>query len=318
MGGTTTNPDVAVFIPHYPDSDDRFTKSAYYRGLQIAEATGGTCTCYNGADVTIDSLAKAMTQCGVILFHTHGSTDAYYEDRSDPGNTAYLTIKNETGIDWTGKDGEKDTGKYGEYYHVYKSGSKTFCIDGTAIVNHVKVKGTVVTDLFGLCCCMGMKNDGLCRPLRDAGVEVVYGYSQSVTFATDKLHQRFLAEALVNGLDGGGIAGYMKEQMCQYGLEHWTLTENTRKNLTSLGSICWDPYHNDAFTEEQARNNGDAFLLFCSSEDPYPAEGQRARAQTVKSAWKLSLAGGGTGGGNIRAACWTGMIRVLAWTGDRM
>ena len=43
----------------------------------------------------------------------------------------------------------------------------------------------------------------LAAPLREAGVELVYGYSQSVTFTTDLLHQKFLAEALVNGLDGG-------------------------------------------------------------------------------------------------------------------
>ena len=306
MGGTTTDPDVAVFIPHYPNSDSKFTKSAYFRGLQIAEATGGTCTCFNGSDVTIDLLAEALTENGVILFHTHGSTDAYYAGRSDPGNTAYLTIKNGTGIDWTGKDGKLASGTYGDYYHVYKSGDDTWCIDGTAIVNHVK--GTVVTDLFGLCCCMGMKNDGLCRPLREAGVELVYGYSQSVTFTTDLLHQKFLAEALVNGLDGGGIARYMKEQMCQDVLEHWNLTEKTRKNLTALGSVCWDPYKSAyPVTEKEAQDCGSAFLLFCSSEDPYPAEGQRDRAQTVRSAWKLSLEGGGTGSGTFRAECWTGV-----------
>ena len=300
MGGTTTDPDVAVFIPHYPDHDSRFTKSAYYRGLQIAEATGGACTCEYDTGVTIDKLADALTENGVILFHTHGDTDTY---PTAPGNTAYITLTNSYGIDWE-TDGAKATGPHGEYHHAFSYGDGTYAIDGAAIVNHVK--GKVVTGLFGLCCCLGMQNDGLCRPLREAGVEVVYGYTRPVTFSTDILHQRFLAEALVQGMNGAGIARYMKEQMCQFGLEHWTLTDDTRKNLTSLGSICWDPYCSDSFTEEQARNKGDAFLLFCSPEDPYPAEGQRNHAQTVKSAWRLSLSGGGTGSGNIRSTYRTG------------
>ncbi|MBQ9882095.1 MAG: hypothetical protein IJM42_05750, partial [Synergistes sp.] len=304
MGGTTTDPDVAVFSPYYPNYDERFTKSVYYRGLQIAQATGGKCTFYYGTDVTIDKIAKALTENGVIFFDTHGSTDnTLFELVAAPGNTAYLTLTNRTGIDWE-KDGAKVTAPNGdEYYHVFIFGWEKCCIDGAVIVNHVK--GEVVTGLFGLNCCMGMKNDGLCRPLREAGVEVVYGYSQPVTFTTNNLHLRFLAEALTRGMDGAGIARYMKEQTCQYVLENLNLNDYTRENLTSLGSICWDPYHYN-LSEERARENMDAFLLFCSPEDPYPAEGHRDQPQTVRSTWRLSLAGGGTDSGNIHISCETG------------
>ena len=51
-------------------------------------------------------------------------------------------------------------------------------VDGTVIANHMEKPAN--GGLVWMAICLGMATDGLEGPLMDAGVGVVYGYSQSV------------------------------------------------------------------------------------------------------------------------------------------
>ena len=79
---------------------------------------------------SVDKASIGNVFLGVILFHTHGDTDTY---PSAPGNTAYITLTDQTGIDWE-TDGAKVTGSHGDYYHAFSYGDGTYAIDGTAIM----------------------------------------------------------------------------------------------------------------------------------------------------------------------------------------
>ena len=261
-GGSPSSVDVALIQPYY-GIDSSFTTQYVNEAKSIAQATGGTYTLYKTTSATIDNIASAMESSGVVIFDSHGDTD-YYTDTGDytsQANTSYLCLQSGTGL--TTADQTKVTGTYGSYYHAYYAGSDGnmyyYCVDGTAIANHMDQ--TAPNSLLWMAICLGMATDGMQKPLRAKGVEVVYGYSQSVTFDGDYQWEAAFWDKMIAGENVATAVSYMKNL---YGIK--------------------DPYE----------TSYPAYPIVASSEDTYPGQGNVDKAQTVKSTW--TLLGSSSGG----------------------
>ena len=84
--------------------------------------------------------------------------------------------------------------------------------DGEEILYNVH--GKIVTELLFLGTCEGMKTEDMEKPMRDAGVEVVFGWSQSVKTSTDHLCISYFTDGLLRGMTAGEAIEYMKEEYC--------------------------------------------------------------------------------------------------------
>ena len=261
-GGSPSSMNVAVFQPYY-GIDGSFTTQYVNEAKSIAQATGGTSTAYKTTNATIDTIANALESCGVVIFDSHGDTDYYVqgsEDYTSRANTSYICLQSGTGI--TTADMAEVSGTYGTYKHAYYAGSYSgydvsgtmyyYCVDGTAIANHMDA--TAPNSLLWMAICLGMATDGLQAPLRAKGVEVVYGYSQSITFDGDYQWEAAFWDKMTAGENVATAISYMKSL---YGIK--------------------DPYE----------NSYPAYPIVVSSEDTYPGHGNVDKAQTVKSTWTL-------------------------------
>lgn len=273
-GGSPDSVDVAVFQPYY-GIDSSFTTRYKNEGASIAEATGGTSTTYLTTKATIDAIADAMETCGVVIFDSHGTTDYenymgytdrygdYVYDYASQANSSYICLQSKTGI--TTSDKAAVTGTYGTYYHYFNGGSYGkmyyYCVDGTAIANHME--NDAPHSLLWMAICLGMATVGLQAPLREKGVEVVYGYSQSVTFTYDYAWEATFFDKLCGDSTVAEAVAAMKK---------------------ADGS--WDD--NTTYkTVADAQKYFAAFPIVVSSEDPYPGQGKVDNLQTVCSTWAL-------------------------------
>lgn len=253
-GGNPQSSDVAVFGPYY-GLDSSFTNQYKNEGNSIAQASGGACTVYQTEDATIDNIAAALETCGTVIFDSHGDTDyAYGSDYTSRANTSYICLQSGNGI--TDADMEYVQGTYGQYKHAYYAGAgyngmKYYCVDGTAIRNHMD--SAAPNSLLWMAICLGMATDGMEAPLRDQGVEVVYGYSQSVSFKGDYEYENCFWTKMKSGSDVQEAIAYMKSRVGEK-----------------------DPY-----------TNPPAYPIVVSSEDVYPGHGNVDAVQTVYSSWTL-------------------------------
>lgn len=268
--GTTSSVNVSVFQPYY-GLDSSFTTQYVNEGKAVAEVMGGTCTTYRVNNATIDNLADAMETSGVVFFDSHGDTDYYNEynesDYTSKANTSYICLQSGTGL--TAEDQKPVSGTYGTYYHAYYAGyqgsTRFYCVDGTAIANHMEKKAP--NSLLWMAICLGMATDGLYAPLREKGVGVVYGYSQSVTFDYDYAWEAVFFRELKKGANVSDAIGTMKSEIGK-----WDCCED----YTTIAS---------------ARRNYCAFPIVASEEDAYPGKGKVDALQTVYSTWTLPLGG---------------------------
>lgn len=273
-GGSPDSVDVAVFQPYY-GIDSSFSTRYKNEGASIAEATGGTSTTYLTTGATIDAIANAMETCGVVIFDSHGTTDYenymgytdrygdYVYDYSSQANSSYICLQSKSGI--TTADMAAVTGTYGTYYHCFDGGSYGrmyyYCVDGTAIANHMD--NDAPHSLLWMAICLGMATDGMQAPLREKGVEVVYGYSQSVTFTYDYKWEATFFDKLCGDSTAAEAVAAMKEADGDW-------DDNTTYK-----------------TVADAQKYFAAFPIVVSSEDPYPGQGKVDDLQTVCSTWTL-------------------------------
>ncbi len=262
-GGTPSGKNVYLISPYYNDSysaDSSFTDQYKTEAKSIASATGGTFTQYGYTAATITNIAKAMQSGAVVLFDSHGITDYNSgDDYVSQANSSYLCLNTGTGI--TSSDMAAVTGTYGTYYHAWNGGSSTYCVDGTAIANHMT--SDAPNSLLWMAICLGMATDGLNKPLHNKGVEVVYGYSQSVSFTGDYKYEASFWDSMIAGKTVASAISTMKST---YGK--------------------WDPAYS-SYTLSNAQKNYVAFPIVVSSEDTYPGQGNVDAYQTVKSTWTL-------------------------------
>lgn len=258
-GNNPDSKDVVVIEPFY-GTDSSFTKQYQNEGNSIAKATGGTYTLYKTSAGTIDAIADALESSAVVIFDSHGDTDyaGWGEDYTSEANTSYLLLSTGTGL--TGADKSKGTGEFGTYYHAYSSYGYYY-VDGTAITNHMEKQAP--NGLLWMAICLGMATSGLEKPMREHGVGVVYGYSQSVTFDGDYDYEATFWTQMKNGATVADAISTMK---------------------TKHGS--WDPGMGCKSYSSAIRNYA-AFPIVVSAQDDYPGHGNVDNYQTVTSDWTL-------------------------------
>lgn len=263
--GSPVSNDIYLIQPYY-GLDSSFTTQYLDEANQIASVMGGNVTTYRTNAATIDAVADAMEAGGIVIFDSHGDTDYVNgEDCVSEANSSYLCLQVGTGL--TSADYEVATGPFNDYYHAFYGGSygsiKYYCVDGTAIANHMDKKAQ--SSLLWMAICLSMATDGLQAPLRKKGVEVAYGYSQSVTFQYDYAWEEAFWDKMCLGSTVAEAIAYMKSEV---GL--------------------WDWCHSASYdTISEARTQYCAFPIVVSSEDVYPGHGKVDDLQTVKSTYTL-------------------------------
>ena len=226
------SPNVFLVAPYY-GHDSSFTDQYKREAQSIANATGGEYLLIQSTSATGPAIAENFVDKGVVIFDSHGSQS---------GTSSYLCLTTNSGI--TQED-------YNNGWAV-RSGSAAF-IDGRYIENHTP--DTLSNCLVWMAICEGMKRQGQGTTgyaLLRAGAGVVYGYSQSVTFAGDYVYEVTFWNAMKNADDPATVADAFNLMVAEHG-------------------AC-DPY-------------GDAWPIVMSEDDPFPTNPDSA--QTVNSQWTL-------------------------------
>ena len=266
-GGSAGSTKIGLIQPYWESSssysDSSFRNySPYYKTMwqNLYGATGGSGMRYSMTNATVDNIASTIEQCGLVIFDSHGTTDysGSNGDYTSRANCSYLCLTTNSGV--TSADTAAQTGTYGTYYHCLK-GSGYAYVSGTCIANHMTKNAPNSLVYMGIC--LGMATDGMYKGLRQKGVEVVYGYSQSVSFTGEQQYMQ-------------SILGYVKD-----GDSFGTALSKAK---SSLGK--WDPAYS-SYSQSQAVSNHVAFPIAVSSEDSYPGQGNVDAVQTVNSAWTL-------------------------------
>lgn len=252
---TADNRNVGVFIP-YSDSYYFHYEDTVVQGTGLAHSSCGELSVWLQADANVDTLAQAISTCGILLLNSHGTTD--YErgtDYSSRANSSYICLPSDAGI--TASDQKPVSGPYGTYYHAFYNGSSNgeeyYCVDGACIVSHMQ--GEAPNSMIWLGCCLSMATEGLYEPLRSKGVEAAIGFSQPVTVNADEEYRGIFCRELTDGKTAGEAAAVMKEEVG-----------------------CPDPYQTA---------HAPAWPIAVSSQDPYPWRAHVDEEQTVLSTWEL-------------------------------
>ena len=246
----------------YADSSFR-SYSPYYKSMwqTLYGATGGSSNYrYSMTNATVDNVANTIANCAIVILDSHGTTDysGSNGDYTSRANSSYLCLTSNTGV--TSTDTAARTGTYGTYYNALK-GSGYAYVNGDCIAAHMTKNAPNSLVYMGIC--LGMATDKMFSGLRGKGVEVVYGYSQSVSFTGE---QKYMQK----------ILGYVKDGD--------TFGDALSKTKSALGS--WDPAYS-SYSLSQAKSNKVAFPIAVSSEDTYPGQGNVDAVQTVYSSWQL-------------------------------
>ena len=278
---SATKKDVCLVAPMYSE-DTAFTSQYTNEALAIAKATGGTAYGLIDTDATVTAIGQAIEKCGVVIFDSHGNTDWGFFDGGSDGtgeadcssqaNTSYLWLSSGTGM--TTSDCAYVTGTYGPYPHAYKDSSGNYVADGTAFANHMS--GDAPGSILWMAICLGMATDGICAPLREKGVSVVYGYSQSVSFDGDYAWEGTFWD---NMIAGDTVASAISKMKDKYG--EWDYS----REMYNEGVFTYSSWIVSDITA--ARNEYCAFPIVASEEDTYPGHGKVDNYQTVKSTWTL-------------------------------
>lgn len=268
-GGTASGNQVYLVGPYYGQDYD-FTDQYKNEAQRIAAAIGDTngYTLYSGTAATVDKVAEAVSNGAVVIFDSHGLTD--YESGYDyvsGATNSYLCLTSKNGV--TQED-------YADGAMYFNDG---VCVNGAAIANHMTKNSP--NGFLWMALCLGMATNTLCDPLREKGVEVVYGYSQSVSFAGDYLFEETFWEEMMKGNTVAQSVATMKDTWGQW---DWS---------TTIAN--YYGYYNGYSTISAARWDYAAFPVVVSGEDTHP--GQRYKnsfygacsLQTVKSTYKLNI-----------------------------
>ena len=245
---------------YYDAGFTRYSTFFLQQANKLAETTGGNVIRFSMGDVTPDTIAYTLQNCGMVIINCHGGTDySNNGDHTSRANCSYLWLTSGGGSIEGMKallypEDYKTThiGTYGTYSDVYYSGS-TYCISGNVIANHMTADAP--SSMFYIGCCLGMATDGLFAPLLAKGVKVAFGFTQSITFKGDYAYMLSMTASLANGNTINTAIADAKQEV---GLR--------------------DPY----------MISRPAYPIAVSSEDIYPGQGNVDAPQTVHSTWHLS------------------------------
>lgn len=231
-GNASKNPtstNVLLVGPYY-GHDGSFTNQYKLEAQSLAEATGGDYTLIQSTAATGPAIAENYIDKGIVIYDSHGTQS---------GSSSYLCLTTNAGI--TSED-------YSNGWAV-NAGSAAY-IDGRYVENHVT--DTLSNCMVWMAICEGMKRQGqgtTGSALLRAGAEVVYGYSQSVTFAGDYVYEATFWNAMK---EGATVAEAFQTMKDAHGVP--------------------DPY-------------GDAYPIVMSEDDPFPSNPDSE--QTVYSTWSM-------------------------------
>ena len=266
-GGFPSSVNIGLIQPYW-ESTSNYADSSFnsyspsYKAVwqNLNTATGGTGMRYSMANANVNNIAKTIEECAIVILDSHGTTDSSggYDDYPSRANSSYLCLT--TSSDITTQDTAAQQGPYGTFYHAIRTYDGAY-VDGTCIANHMTKDAPHSLVYMGIC--LGMATDGMFSGLRAAGVETVWGYSQSVSFYGEEIYMK-------------SILGYVKDGDM--------FKDAVSKTKTQHGK--WDPAYSN-YTESQARSNRVAFPICVSSEDPYPGHGNVDKVTTVYSTWTL-------------------------------
>ena len=276
-GNVAGSPNTGLVMPYY-GAQAMWTSQDYYELQRLAEATGGQCDHYYGKYGTIDALADCLETCGVVEVATHGV----------PGGFCLAD---------TGEITTEDMKDFHAYFTGYVTSSvdgtyQIAIVDGTAVVNHMEKRAP--NSFVWIESCSVLKNDKMVRPLMDAGVGAVFGWSQN-SMSGDILLGFMVFHALADGCTLAEAVDQMRQELCDIIISTQEAIGRHPEGLDELkaeGRAYWDCSSAgiNCFTPEQAAEKGIAFQVFVSKEDPYPGEGHVDVALPVSSTWRLPLA----------------------------
>ncbi len=258
--------DVCVFAPYFGLDDDFEGIGGSYDTWSniVARFTGGTCRRYEQDYATVDQLAAAVQNAGVVMIDSHGETDANRR-------TSYICLQSGAGL--TGADYAYDY-HAGVSHAIYggrgANGTAFYEIDGTVISNHMTADAGGC--LFWNATCYGMATRGICDPLMARGVGAVYGYSQDVSFGGDRCWMETTMDALTGGATLHESINAAKKQW-----GHWDFSPEICRRYGWTG---WADR-----TLDDALRSQDAFPVLVSDRDAYPADPNGL--QSVYSDWRL-------------------------------
>ena len=244
-GGTPSGNQVYLIGPYY-GYDESFTNQYKNEARRVAQAIGDTdgYTLYSGTAATIDKVAEAVSNGAVVFFDSHGATD--YENPSNEydfitgASGSWLCLTSGTGL--TNADYDDGAAYDGEDAFV----------NGDVIANHMTSNSP--NGLLWMAICFGMGTDTMYKPLRAKGVEVVYGYSESVTFAGDYLYEETFWDEMIQGKTVAQAVSTMKTT--------WGEWDWSTKIAKEYG------YYDGYSTISAARAEFAAFPWVISDEDP--------------------------------------------------
>lgn len=269
---TTTNSarDVYVIGPFY-GIDSSFGSTYSNVAKTIASKTGGNVYIKSGRSVTVDVIADALQKGAVVMFDSHGGTDS---NEGWSASYSYLCL-NHNG-DYS-QQGLMSLGlTYDEYWSddVALFGGTVYGVTGKILANHMT--GNAPNNFVWNGICLGMATDTICKPLRNKGVNTVYGYSQSVTFGGDIQFVTYFWDNMLDGQTVKQGASAMKS-ICG----EWDYS-------SQICSLCGWSSSNAHTTISTARYNDDAFPYFVSPKDAYPTGSYGTNTtQSVQSDWTL-------------------------------
>lgn len=264
--------DVYLFAPYYElDSSFEGADGSYDNwGGILAHFTGGNYYRYEREEATIDALANALEDSAVVLIDSHGDTDT---GDSYGAASSYICLHSGEGITAADYAYDPKAGVSHAYYGGTSGDGRLsyYEVDGAAIANHMD--RNAAGNLLWNATCYGMATDGICAPLMERGVAVVYGYSQEVSFGGDQYWMEIVMDKLTDARPFHEAIAEMK-RVCGA----WDYS----KQICEYNS--WSSYWIN-HTAADAVKNIDAFPVVASAEDAYPSDPDAL--QTVKSKWQL-------------------------------
>ena len=267
---TATGRDVYLFAPYYGlDADFEGEGGVYdtWAGT-LAHVTGGKLHRCLRENATVDRLARAMEDSAVILIDSHGDTDT----GDSAGVTSYICLQNGAGLTLADYAYDATLGiPHACYGGRTQDGLSYYEVDGTTIAQHMRKEASANFIWNGIC--YGMATEGICTPLRQAGVGAVYGYSQAVSFDADRCWMGTVMDALTGGKSMANAMAAAKKT--------WGAWDYSRQICEANG---WPSgWINDSAA--QAASFGDAFPVLVSAQDAYPTNPDAVQA--VSCDWLL-------------------------------
>ena len=272
--GTTSSLNVALIQPFWDnnespdgclDSNFECTSPKYESMWRTLCQTAGCSTDYRYTlqNATVDNIAKCLMDCDLVIIDSHGDTDCWTRGtgaRPKEANSSYVCLTNVSGV--TEEDMKTVAGPKGNYCHAYKFNGNWVEVDGTCISNHMTAEAPNSFVYMGMC--LGMTTQGMYKPLRERGVEAVFGWSRAVSFSGDCAYMLSIMEEINNGK---------------------TVGEAVAKAKKDHGD--WDPGAN-ADNLVNALEDGVAFPIVVSPRDTYPGNLYVQVVYSFQSSWNLT------------------------------